>query len=211
MNRPTTIQRYIKLIVSDALSRDAMIHFFQCVKSLAPSGVLATVQTTDEHGALRSVTLVDREVNGKHEYIVPLSRDLSDKEVEPIVEAFVEQEPELDFDLEVSSSEANNLMGGKPISIKDDKYSELCTAWAKKQHDAWYQERTEAGWRYGPTMSIKNKTHPLLRQWHELPEQFRKIDFDQPQSLLDLLNDQGYAVIGKSELEGIMRLLRGGL
>ena len=211
MNRPSNIQRYIKLIVSESLPRETMSCWFQCVKAFAPSGVLATVQTTDDKGALRSASMVDREVKGKHEYVIPLTRDLSDKEVTPIVESFDEHNPDLEFDVEVSSSEANSLLDGEKAKISDDRYSELCSAWAKKQHDEWVKERTDLGWRYGPTISLKNKTHPLLRQWHELPEKFRKIDFEQPQSLLDLLNDQGYAVIGRNELEGLMRLLRGGL
>ena len=140
--------------------------------------------------------------------MVPLSRDLKDSEVEPIIQMFSAEASVGDWDVEVSSAEADHLTDKTALSVTDEKFTELCSAWAKRQHDEWMKDRTEAGWRYGMTISNKNKTHPLLRPWHELPEQFRKVDHTQPQSLLDLLNDQGYAVISKAELEGILSLLR---
>jgi len=211
MNRPTNILCYIKLKTDKPLEKDAMRGWFNAVKDCLPSGVLSSVQTTDDTGSLRSASMVHREVNGAHEYIVPLSRNLLDAEVEPVLDEMAAEHPDLDFDLEVSSAQADLLTQPDVVEIADNKYTDLCTAWAKKQHETWLHDREEAGWRYGPTMSMKNKTHPLLRPWHDLPDQFRKIDTTQPQALLDLLNDQGYAVIGKSELEGILRLLRGGV
>lgn len=210
MNRPANISRYIMLKTNEPLDKATMRAWFNCAKEQLPSGVIASVQTTDEQGALRSATMVHREA-GEHEYLIPLSRDLLDTEVQPIIDRLSGEFPDLDFDMEVSSAQAGLLTEPEKIEVADNKYTDLCTAWAKKQHETWLHDREEAGWRYGATMSLKNKTHPLLRPWHELPDQFRKIDTDQPQALLDLLNDQGYAVIAKAELDGIMRLLKGGL
>ncbi len=211
MSNPINISRYVKLIVDEPLDKDQMRQWFDCAKDQLPSGVTSTVQTTDDGGNLRSVSMVHREVGGHHEYLIPLSRDLVDREVEPMIDCFTAVVPELDYDIEVSSAQTNLLTEPKAIEVADNKYTDLCTSWAKKQHEDWLKDRQDSGWRYGPTMSIKNKTHPLVRPWHDLPDQFRKIDTSQPQSMLDLLNDQGYAVIGKSELEGILRLLKGGL
>lgn len=209
MNRPSLILRYVKLTTSEPLDQDAMRAWFTAVKSMAPSGVISSIQTTDDTGSLRSASLVHREREDKeHDYIVPLTRDLTDKEVEPIIAAFAAAHDEVDFDVEVSSAEADKMTAGTSLSVDDDKFGALCNAWAKRQHDSWMHERTEAGWSYGTSISTKNKTHPLIRPWQDLPEQFRKVDHQQPQSLLDLLNDQGYAVISKSELEGILSLLR---
>ena len=116
--------------------------------------------------------------------------------------------PDDDFDIEVSSAEPDR-MGSSAAEVSDTRYNDLCTAWAKRQHDQWVKERTDGGWRYGTTISVKEKTHPLLRPWHELPDQFRKVDTESPQGLLDLLNDQGFAIIGKSELESLLKLVRG--
>jgi hypothetical protein len=211
MNRPANFSHYIKIKTTEPLDKATMKTWFDCAKEFLPGGVIASVQTTDDQGSLRSATMVHREVGGAHEYIIPLSRDLLDKEVQPVIDALASELPDLDFDLEVSSAQAGLLTEPEVIEVADNKYTDLCTAWARKQHETWLHDRTDAGWRYGPSMSVKNKTHPLLRPWHDLPDQFRKIDTSQPQALLDLLNDQGYAVIGKAELEGIMRLLKGGV
>jgi len=211
MDRPANILRYIKLKTDELLEKDKMRGWFNAVKEHLPSGVIASVQTTDDVGALRSATMVHREVGGTHEYIVPLSRDLLDSEVEPVLDAMASEYPDLDFDLEVSSAQTGLLTEPENIKLADSKYTDLCTSWAKRQHETWLKDRTDSGWRYGPTMSTKNKTHPLVRPWYDLPDQFRKIDTTQPQSLLDLLNDQGYAVIGRTELDGILRLLKGSI
>lgn len=209
MNRPCLILRYVKLTTVKPLGQEDVKAWFRAVKEQAPNGVISSVQTTDDKGSLRSASLVHRERDGGgHDYMVPLSRDLKDSEVEPIIQMFSAAASVTDWDVEVSSAEADQLTDKTALSVSDEKFSELCAAWAKRQHDEWMKDRTDAGWRYGSTISNKNKTHPLLRPWHDLPEQFRKVDHNQPQSLLDLLNDQGYAVISKTELEGILSLLR---
>lgn len=207
-NNPISISRYIALKTADSLDKEIMQSWFKMANKLLPNGVLTTIQTTDDKGSLRGVSMVHREVAGRHECLIPLSRDLSDSEVQPLVDLFSEKYPELDFDIEVSSSQVSSWKP-EPVKIDDGKYLELCTAWAKKQHDVWLKDRLDNGWRYGTDMSVKNKTHPLARQWHELPDQFKKIDVDQPKALLDLLMDQGYAVIERSELDNLLRLLKG--
>lgn len=208
MNRPCLILRYVKLTTDKPLGEEDVKAWFRAVKESAPSGVVSSVQTTDDKGSLRSASLVHRERDGAHDYMVPLTRDLKDSEVEPIIQMFSAESLVGDWSVEVSSAEADKFTDKASMAVDDTKFNDLCAAWAKRQHDQWMQERTDAGWRFGPSVSMKNKTHPLLRPWHDLPEQFRKVDYDQPQKLLDLLNDQGYAVISKAELEGILSLLR---
>lgn len=206
---PVNISRYIAIKTDDPVDKEVMHDWFKTAKELLPSGTLTSIQTTDESGALRGVSMVHREIKDKHQYIIPISRDLSDSEVQPVVDYFFKKYPELDFDIEVSSSQVGSLRTVEPVKIDDGKYLELCTSWAKKQHDVWFKDRLNSGWRYGTSVSLKNKTHPLVRPWHELPDQFKKIDVDQPQSLLDLLNDQGYSVMDRSELGSLLRLLKG--
>lgn len=208
-NAPANITRYIKLTVKEPLDKECMRQWFDCVKVELPSGVIGSIQSTDDNGNLRGVSMVHREYADHQEYVIPLTRDVLDQEVEPVVECFAAACPELDFEIETSSNQVGSLLAPDRVEVEDSKYQELCAAWAKQQHEAWLKDRQDNGWTYGTTVSIKNKTHPLLRAWHDLPEQYRKVDTTQPQSLLDLLNNQGYAVIGRSELEGILRLLKG--
>ncbi len=195
----------------EALSREQMNQWYLCAKEFLPNGVIASVQTTDNHGNLRSATMVHREVGGENEYYIPLTRDLVDREAETVVREFASSCGDLDFDIEVSSAQSDLLGNNRSVDVDNDRFLDLCSDWAKKQHETWLKDRLDSGWRYGPTMSLKNKTHPLCRSWHDLPDNFKKVDTSQPQALLDLLNDQGYSVISRAELDGIMKLLKGSL
>jgi hypothetical protein len=208
MSEPVNIHRYVKIVVKDELPKEILGDWFRAVKKTVPSGVMTTIQTTAQEG-LRSAVMVHRSGGEDNAYIIPMTRDLSDGEIEPAVEQFSSQHPDLDFEIEVSSSEVANASDKPKVEIPDESFSNLCVAWAKKQHEDWFKDRTDAGWRYGINMSVNQKTHPLLRPWHELPDKYRNVNYDQPQNLLDLLNDQGYAVISKTELDSLLNLVRG--
>ena len=210
MNRPINISCFIKLITKEALDEEVMKKWYRCVAKYTPTGVVLAAQATTAKGMLKNCSLIHREFDNKNEYVVPLSRDLGDSEAEPVVEAFVDLYPDLDFNVEVSSAQVD-VYKPKTAEIMDDKFTQLCSSWAKRQHDTWMKERLESGWRFGATINLRDKTHPLLKPWHELPDKFKQIDTTQPQSLLDLLNDQGYAVISKTELEAILRLIKGSI
>ena len=206
-HNPANIQRYIKLVTKNPLESNEIKSWYKCAKTLLPNGIISSVQTTDDKGNLRSSVLVHREIKGENYYIIPLSRDILDSEAEPVVSEFLHLFPDLDFEIEISSSQAD-ILNNKKINLPDNKFLDLCTSWAKEQHMEWMKDRIDNGWRYGPDFSITNKTHPLLRSWYEIPDKFRKINTSQPQKLIDLLNDNGYAVISKDELEGLLRLLK---
>lgn len=205
---PVDIQQYIKLITEHPLEKDVISSWYNCVKNRLPSGIIAGIQTTDDNGSLRSSVLVYRKIKKEHHYIISLTRDIQDKEAEPVVTAFMKKYPDIDFEIEISSNQAESLNKNKQ-PIPDNKFLDLCTSWAKDQHDEWMKDRLDNGWRYGTSVDLINKTHPLLRNWHEIPDKFRKINTTQPQKLIDLLNDNGYTIIGKEELERLLRMAKG--
>ena len=43
-------------------------------------------------------------------------------------------------------------------------------------HDLWCQEKTAAGWTYGPTKDTAAKTHPCLLPYQDLPDEQRTKD-----------------------------------
>lgn len=45
---------------------------------------------------------------------------------------------------------------------------------AKDEHERWYQDRHEHGWRYGKVKNIELKTNPSLVHWSGLPEEERE-------------------------------------
>ena len=62
--------------------------------------------------------------------------------------------------------------------------------------------------RDGAEFDADEKTHPLILPWDQLPDRYKKADMSWPQQLIHMLNDQGYAVIDKNELDRLMRKLR---
>ncbi len=94
------------------------------------------------------------------------------------------------------------------ISLDRDRYLELCAALAKRRHAQWLDDRERAGWRYGPTLSLRDRTHPLMRPWEALPDRHRRPDLDAPQTVVDLLRDQGYTVVAKEDLDRLLAALR---
>jgi hypothetical protein len=47
----------------------------------------------------------------------------------------------------------------------------------------------------------------MLKSWDELPESLRKIDYEHPQAMVDMLSEQGYAVVRKEELAAMFSLM----
>ena len=39
----------------------------------------------------------------------------------------------------------------------------------RESHDCWMEEKLRAGWRYGETKDVENKTHPCLLPYNALP------------------------------------------
>lgn len=206
----TPISRFIALTTRDPLDPAQVRAWFRAVRVAAPNGVPTTVPVLGPKGTPTPVSLLHRQTEEAHHYLVPLTRDLGEGEGEAVVQAFAARVPDLDFDVRATSPDlAGSPAATPPVPVDQERYLTLCAAFAKRQHARWLKERTAAGWRYGPCVSLQRKTHPLLRPWDELPDRFRTIDPDLPQMLLDLLNEQGFAVITKEELDGLMTLARG--
>lgn len=202
-DKPIKIPRYIQLLVKEPLDKKQASAWMASAKAMAPSGVLATVQTTDEQGGLKGVSMVHKEGKKKHAYLIPLTRDLAPDEIQKIVDDFAAREPEMDFDIE-SNETRIEATERDSISVSDARHLAICTAMAKARHDKWMKERLNGGWRYGIGFDTEEKTHPLLRNWDQLPDQFRQPDLESPQSILDLMSAQGYAIIPRDELDRLV-------
>lgn len=208
MNQPLDISNYVSLVVTSPLSEDQQKVWFRCVSEQAPSGVVQTLQCGNGE-ELRSVSMVARKTGDNTAYMVPMTRSLAEREVERIVEAYKEACTD-DFDIEATTVPQGSNMSdaGPTLDIEEEQYKALCAAWAKRKHNDWVRSRTEQGWRYGQRVSMKDKTHPLLRPWDDLPASARATDMDEPQELLDLIDSHGYVVVTKSDLETLMGLVR---
>lgn len=207
---PSEISRFVTLVVASPLDEDMAKEWYHCVCDHAPYGLVTTYQTTTAKGGLQSAGMIHRETDKKHYYIVPMSRDLMEREAEGIVDAFAELAPELDFDIEVSimPTKIGDKRNEPKIDVADEQYVTLCQEFAKTQHEEWVRNHARDGWRYGAEINPREKTHPLMRSWDQLPDRHKRIDTSVPQKLLDLLNRHGYAVVQQTDLDAVLRLLR---
>ncbi len=207
-NEPLHIERYIKLITKDELEKDDVKAWFRCVKKHAPPGIIRSINIVTKRGKPKSVGLVHRtDEQDSHSYLIPLVRDLTETETESIAKEFAEDRPKLDFDIETHETKllAKDNAG---ISLTAANHLMLCNALAKHKHEDWMRERTTGGWRYGTGFDADEKIHPLLLPWDQLPDRYREPDMEWPNKLVNVLNDQGYAILPKIELEHLLNLLR---
>lgn len=163
-----------------------------------PSGLACTFARGDEQ-----IKMAGKTADGKTTYTIPLTRDPTEKEVTKVVTAF---DAAFEGDYSISSSKIEvGLKKQIEVEVPHDPLIELCTAWAKQQHDDWVKDKLDAGWRYGTSVSATNKTHPLLRSWSDLPEAYRVVDTSRPEELLKLFNQHGYVLVRRDELDQLVK------
>lgn len=173
------------------------------VKANLPDGVLGSIQVTNPDGQLTSVYMVHKALkSGQHYYEIPLVRDLVPSEALLIIEAWSALQPKGEYDIETSAEEIEATRQGPAdaVVIGETDYNQMCETLARHQHSRWCDERISAGWRYATDFSNKNKTHPMLRPWEQLPEQYRKVDYELPHKFMEMLAEHGYVVVKRTEL-----------
>lgn len=194
------MDRFIKLTTEAPLDHPLVKAWFNGVLAYAPSGIVHAISVTDDDNTRHVVRLVHQTHPEGHSYVIPLTRDLRPSEIDAIVAQFADEQPELDFDVETNETRLRTRDHDE-IPIDAAKHLALCLAMAKQKHEAWVRERTSAGWRYGIAFDPQDKTHPLLRPWDQLPKRYQAPDLNWPQQLLALLNDNGYIVIAREDLD----------
>ncbi|OUV25229.1 MAG: hypothetical protein CBC57_05745 [Euryarchaeota archaeon TMED97] len=121
-------------------------------------------------------------------YIVPLVRHLTEEEAERIVEGYM-RVSEHDFQIETSNVYRANADFGHPFEtdyqIAVEAKNVLKDAYARQRHNSWIQEQMDLGFRYGLNFNIKEKTHPAMRPWDDLPESYRRMPETTDKELLD--------------------------
>lgn len=193
---------YIKLKADTITPLEAM-KWSSVVHKHLPSGV-AIASENSTNGLYDKVT-----VDGFTEIIIPLSRDILQREFDSINSAWSALSPSGRYSIEISRTQNEKLNGTlNGLSIDGDSFNVLSTQLAKKQHERWVREKTSEGWRYGLKLSVEEKTHPLLRPWDQLPDQYKQLNHNDPDSFLNIIKDQGYSIISNKELDNLLKLLK---
>lgn len=187
------MDHFLKLTVSGEDASELAKPFYQTTKKNLVSGLMTTVRKGED-----DVPMLKSTKDSKIIYTIPLSRDPLDSEVEKVIYAF---ETTYGGDYSIASSRSHE---GYPeeinIDVDTSALIELCTAWSKRQHDTWMEDKTNQGWRYGTDVSQDDQTHPLIRQWSDLPAKYREVDAAPIEELISFFNDQGYVLVKKIDL-----------
>jgi serine/threonine protein kinase len=79
----------------------------------------------------------------------------------------------------------------EPISLKDEEVEYL----AEREHERWFEERKQAGWRYDNNKKdIENKLSPSLLPWGDLGEDTREQNRSIVRRIPQLLSGIGFAI-----------------
>lgn len=65
---------------------------------------------------------------------------------------------------------------------------------AKNVHEVWAESRIKEGWSYGPSRDDKQKTHPCLVAYEDLPDNEKAYDRDTAVGTLKLIMKLGFSI-----------------
>lgn len=86
----------------------------------------------------------------------------------------------------------------KPIDTSDvslpDAMNQLVEQLARNVHDNWALGRIKEGWTYGTQRDDKNKKHPCLVDYDELPENEKEYDRDTAVETIKLIMKLGWKI-----------------
>ena len=141
----------------------------------------------------------------EHQYEIPLARNLTAEEIERVAMHLNTIFNEGNFLLETSSFDENCCLNEDEEAFMDPEITqEIAERLAERMHSQWMNERLDNGWRYGVSRSDESKTHPLMKPWNQLAEQYRNVDYNLPQVFVDLLEEFGYTLISYDELNELI-------
>lgn len=171
---------YIQQRTQQELSVEDVQRWFLTVDMLAPEGVVATEDNTG--------SIVIGVQGEQYLYIVSLVRHLTANEANKIVEGYM-RITDHDFEIESSNVYRADADLGHPfemdIQIAQEARNVLADAYKRQAHNEWIKEMTDKGYRYGLNMSARERTHPAMRPWDDLPKEYQRTPDKSDQQLLD--------------------------
>jgi hypothetical protein len=160
---------YIVQKTSKPLTSDQALKWYLTVEMLGPENVLS--------GDDETTSMMLAAKGEQFYYILPLTRHLSNSEAETIVNGYLRVSSH-DFEIEASSVYDIDPDFGVEfeydITIEDEAKNVLLSNVMRHNHNTWIQEKLNDGWRFGLDMNIVEKTHPAMRPWDDLPENYRR-------------------------------------
>ena len=182
---------YIKIIVPQPLDQAHILSWFRTVQDTLPSGMIGHTDLAYKQQTKSSRYYCHKTRKGKVCYVIPLVRDMDASEAHDVVRAWCQAYHEGDFLIDYSQP----VGLAKPQPLEANKLEQVMEAWCKLQHKRWMESLLEQGWCYGVSINSKQRTHPWLQPWEQLPAQAQRKDTQSVRDLIDILKQMGYNIV----------------
>lgn len=169
----------ISLVVTNELSDSDLKNWMHVVMISVPDGTLSSTELEN-----RQLQFYRRKIESFNYYIAVLSRDLSEKEATTVAENFNTAYPSGDFEIKWSQPLKQDTRIPK---ITDDILKAIILEAAKLNHNESVKNKIKNGWRFGIQHNSFDKTSPLCQDWDQLPESYKKHEFQRMASLMNIL------------------------
>lgn len=173
---------HISIETKDELDDTALAAWFQSVKDFGPPGIIASEIV--DGSSQKSLSFFRKNINGNNHYVVVLSRDLSIDEAETIAKVYDKICPDGDFVISWSQLPERTE---KIKEMSENVLRAIAFEAAKANHTAWLNEKIAEGWRYGLKYNKIERTSPLCRDWHNLPEKYKMAEYQRVCGLISVL------------------------
>lgn len=198
---PIEIGNGIALITPKKLEKKDVILFFKTVKAFGPEGNIQTISTSNNKGEPKNILVTERHYEDKVAYIISLRRPLVLGELSKINKALDEFIPNVEYDLTSLDNLHYDIKREDSVKVDANAYKKLCFELSKHNHDTWVASKVSNGWRYAPEFNLDNKTHPMLLAWDQLPPEYRRVDYNILNKVVEFMNNQGYAIVDKNSVD----------
>jgi phage tail sheath gpL-like len=184
----SAFEHHVRLITDKELDSDMIRQYYKIVQRHFDD-----IIEPDEDD---NVLVYHVNAKGNHCYDIRLEEDLDldegdimSQEISALIPEDIEMQIEAtsDTDIEAEIEEHTD-------NLADDDFSAIANDVARYKHNRWMEHYVGQGWRYGQKLDEREKTHPALRPWDELPEAVRKVDNEFPKTIVEYLNQRGYGI-----------------
>lgn len=173
------------------LSDQEMKLWFNAVDVAGPPNTITGVELRPDK---KSVRFYYRKEEDKNRYIVALSRNLTKDEAVKIAKKYSNTQPNGDFEIHWSQQLDQTEDNLRLDQTKTNTLKSIALEAAKRNHGNWYRTKIDEGWKYGVKFSSSSKSSPLLKDWEQLSEKYKLIEYQRMINLLNVLDEMNLKI-----------------
>jgi hypothetical protein len=173
----------IEVKIKEKLPKGIAGLWARTVRDHGPPGITAEAQLMRGRESIPSRLWCEHGNTGYH-YIVPLSRDLEESEADAIAQGWSDCYPDGDF---VINWTQRAVAESRVLEQQEDLLGEIAEAAAKQYHNTWQAGKVKEGWSFAHRADHKQKKHPMLQPWENLPASYKVTERNRFNTLLNVL------------------------